>query len=51
MENKRGKSLNWQEKAIKDQSVVSPSDIEKAKVFWITNASKESKDILDAPTE
>lgn len=50
MENKR-KALSWSEKSIKDQSAVSLAEVERAKVFWVTNANKESKDILDAPTE
>jgi hypothetical protein len=50
VENKR-KSLSWSEKSIKDQSAISPAEVERAKVFWTTNASKDAKDLLDAVTE
>ena len=51
MEDLKRKAIPWTEKLIKDQSLISPSEVERARVFWTTNANKESKDILDAVTE
>jgi hypothetical protein len=45
------KAILWSADSIKEQSAVTPSDVERAKVFWVTNAKKEAKDILDAITE
>jgi hypothetical protein len=51
MKDPKRKAIPWTEKLIKDQSAISPSEVERAKVFWSTNADKESKDLLDAITE
>jgi len=44
----RGKALDWTDKKIDKLSVVSPSDIESAEVFWRKHAPAEAKDILEA---
>lgn len=51
MDEKRGNHLAWSKKEIEDLAKPSPSDIERAKVFWRANANKEAKDILDARSE
>lgn len=47
-DHKRGESLGWTEKALKENAEIAPADIERARVMWRTNAPKEAEDILDA---
>lgn len=44
----KGKSLGWAEKDIDSLIEITPADIERARVWWTTNAPKAAKTILDA---
>lgn len=48
MNDARGSALDWDKKDVERLSTVSDADIERAKVFWRTNAKDKAKDILDA---
>jgi len=43
-----GKPLELTDEQLDQLSEVTPADIEKAKVFWRSNAPEEFKDLLDA---
>lgn len=45
-----GKPLELTDEQLDQLAEVTPTDIEKAKVFWRTHAPKEFKTLLDAQT-
>lgn len=44
----RGEALDWTDEEIDALVEISPADVERAAVWWRTNAPPEAKDILDA---
>lgn len=44
----KGKALDWSDEELDALVEIAPSDVERAAVWWRTNAPKIAEDLLDA---
>jgi hypothetical protein len=44
----KGKAIEWSDEEIAKLVDVTPADVERARVWWLANAPKEAREILDA---